>query len=79
MSLGAVPLQAMDSAVRELEYVVHDLRVRARSDREDVNGAAIGEARFELFFAAAEAFDAAVFVNSLRLAGKDRVVGAFSK
>ena len=77
LGLGAVPLQDVDSAIRELEYVVSTLRFSGVEIASHVNGVSIGDARFEPFFAAAERFGAAVFVHALRPAGKERIVGAF--
>jgi len=77
LGLGAVPLQDVDSAIRELEYLVSTLRFPGVEIASHVNGVSIGDARFEPFFAAAERFGAAVFVHALRPAGKERIVGAF--
>jgi aminocarboxymuconate-semialdehyde decarboxylase len=77
LGLGAVPLQDIDSAIREMEYVVSTLRFPGVEIASHVNGVSIGDARFEPFFAAAERFGAAVFVHALRPAGKERIVGAF--
>ena len=52
--LGAVPLQDLESAVEELEYVVKTLKFPGVEIASHVNGVSIGEARFEPFFAAAE-------------------------
>jgi aminocarboxymuconate-semialdehyde decarboxylase len=74
--LGAVPLQDADAAIRELEYV-KKLGFAGVEIASHVNGTSIGDARFEPFFAAAEAMGAAIFVHALRPAGQDRIVGAF--
>jgi aminocarboxymuconate-semialdehyde decarboxylase len=77
VGLGAVPLQDMDAALRELDYVVKGLKLNGIEIASHVNGVSIGEARFEPFFATAEALGAAIFVHALRPAGQDRIVGAF--
>ena len=77
IGLGAVPLQDEDSAIRELEYVLRDLKFSGIEIASHVNGVSIGDARFEPFFAAAEKAGAAIFVHALRPAGQDRIVGAF--
>lgn len=77
--LGAVPLQDVELAVRELEYVMNDLRFRGVELASHVNGVSIADARFEPFFAAAEKMGAAVFVHALRPIGHDRVVGPVSE
>jgi aminocarboxymuconate-semialdehyde decarboxylase len=79
VGLGAVPLQDVDSAVRELEFVVRNLKFRGVEIASHVNGVSIGDARFEPFFAAAEDLGAAIFVHALRPAGQDRIVGAFAE
>jgi aminocarboxymuconate-semialdehyde decarboxylase len=77
--LGAVPLQDTDSAIGELEYVMKELNLAGVEIASHVNGTSIGDARFEPFFAAAEALGAAVFVHALRPAGQERIVGPFTE
>jgi len=77
--LGAVPLQDVDAAIRELEYLVHTLKFPGVEIASNVNGVSIGDPRFEPFFAAAVKMNAAVFVHALRPAGQDRIVGAFTE
>jgi len=79
IGLGAVPLQDPDSALRELEFVLKNLKFAGVEIASHVNGVSIGDARFEPFFAAAETLGAAVFVHALRPAGQDRIVGAFAE
>ena len=79
VGLGAVPLQDIDSALRELEFIVRNLKFSGVEIASHVDGVSIGEARFEPFFAAAENMGAAVFVHALRPAGQDRVVCAFAE
>jgi aminocarboxymuconate-semialdehyde decarboxylase len=77
VGLGAVPLQDVEAAIRELEYLRKSLQFAGVEIASHVNGVSIGEARFEPFFAEAERMGAAVFVHALRPAGQDRIVGAF--
>ena len=77
IGLGAVPLQDVDAAIRELEYVLDTLKFPGIEIASHVNGVSIGDARFEPFFAAVKQRGAAVFVHALRPAGQDRIVGAF--
>lgn len=77
VGLGAVPLQDVDSAISELEYLLRELKFCGVEIASHVNGVSIGDARFEPFFAAAENAGAAVFVHALRPAGQERIVGAF--
>ncbi len=77
VGLGAVPLQDLDSSLKELEYVIKKLRFKGVEIASHVNGTSIGDPRFEPFFAEAEKMGAAIFVHALRPAGQDRIVGAF--
>lgn len=79
IGLGAVPLQDIDSALRELEFTVKNLKFAGVEIASHVNGVSIGDARFEPFFAEAERIGAAIFVHALRPAGQDRIVGAFAE
>ncbi|WP_213958762.1 MULTISPECIES: amidohydrolase family protein [unclassified Variovorax] len=74
-ALGAVPLQDVDLAIKELDYAMHVLKLSGVEIGSNVNGTAIGDPRFEPFFAAAEEWGAALFVHPLRPAGMDRLVG----
>src|SRR5438067_3115389 len=76
IGLGAVPLQDVDAAIRELEYC-KTLKFSGVEIASHVNGTSIGDERYEPFFAAAEKLGAAIFVHALRPVGQDRIVGAF--
>jgi len=78
VGLGAVTLQDVDSAIRDLEYC-KSLKFAGVEIASHVNGVSIGDARFEPFFAEAERLGAAIFVHALRPAGQDRIVGAFAE
>jgi aminocarboxymuconate-semialdehyde decarboxylase len=78
IGLGAVPLQDVDAAIRELQYI-KNLGFAGAEIASHVNGTSIGDPRFEPFFAAAEQMGAAIFVHALRPAGQDRIVGPFSE
>ncbi|WP_395321927.1 amidohydrolase family protein [Variovorax sp. UC74_104] len=73
--LGAVPLQDMDLAIRELEYAVRTLGLKGVEIGSNINGLPIGAPALDPFFEACEALGAAVFVHALRPAGMDRLVG----
>lgn len=79
VGLGAVPLQDVDAALRELDYVIKTLKFPGVEIASHVNGTSIGDPKFEPFFAAAEQMGAAIFVHALRPAGQDRIVGPFSE
>jgi aminocarboxymuconate-semialdehyde decarboxylase len=72
--LGMVPLQDPALAARELERLMND-GFRGVEIGTNVNGVAIGDPRFEPFFAAAERLGAAVFVHALHPASLERIVG----
>ncbi|MDE2606902.1 MAG: amidohydrolase [Burkholderiales bacterium] len=73
--LGAVPLQDVDLAIRELEYVVKVLGFPGVEVGSNINGEPVGAPRFDPFFEACEALGACVFVHAIRPAGMDRLVG----
>lgn len=73
--LGAVPLQDIDLAIRELEYVVRTLGFAGVEVGSNINGVPIGAPAFDPFFEACEALGACVFVHAIRPAGMDRLVG----
>ena len=75
VGLGAVPLQDIDSSLRELEYLTKTLKFSGVEIASHVNGTSIGDPRFEPFFAECERAGAAIFVHALRPAGQDRIVG----
>lgn len=73
--LAAVPLQDVDAAIAELRHAVEVLGLAGVEIGSNVNGVAIGDARFEPFFAACVALDVPVFVHALKPAGMERLVG----
>jgi len=74
IGLGGVPMQDPDAAIAELERLMRD-GFRGVELGSNVNGAPLGDPRFEEFFAAAEQLGAAVFVHALHPSGKERIVG----
>lgn len=75
VGLGAVPLQDMDLALRELTSVMQTPGFAGVEIGSNINGVAIGDPRFDPFFEACEALGAAVFVHALRPTGMDRLIG----
>lgn len=73
--LGAVPLQDVDLAIRELEHVVRNLGFPGVEIGSNINGVPVGAPALDPFFAACEELGAAVFVHAIRPAGMDRLVG----
>lgn len=74
-ALGAVPLQDIDLAIAELEYVMKTPGFAGVEIGSNVNGVPVGAPQLDPFFEACEALGAAVFVHALRPAGMDRLVG----
>jgi aminocarboxymuconate-semialdehyde decarboxylase len=75
VGLGAVPLQDVDMAIRELEYVVKTLGLAGVEIGSNINGRPVGAPEFDPFFEACEQLGAAVFVHALRPAGMERLIG----
>lgn len=73
--LGAVPLQDMKLAITELNHAVNILGLAGVEIGTNVNGVSLGAPELEPFFAAAEAWGAAIFVHPLRPCGVERLVG----
>ncbi len=73
--LGAVPLQDLDLALAELRRLMETPGFAGVEIGSNVNGAPIGDLRFDAFFEACESLGAAVFVHALRPTGMDRLVG----
>ena len=75
VGLGAVPLQDMDLALKELTHIMQTSGFAGVEIGSNINGVPIGDLRFDPFFEACEALGAAVFVHALRPTGMDRLVG----
>ncbi len=75
VGLGAVPLQDIDLALKELAHLKHSLGFAGVEIGSNINGVPVGDMRFDPFFEACEALDLAVFVHALRPTGMDRLVG----
>jgi hypothetical protein len=69
IGLGGVPMQDPDMAARELERLMRD-GFRGVELGSNINGAPLGDPKFDVFFAAAEELGAAVFVHALHPAGE---------
>jgi len=75
LGLAAVPLQDIDGAIDELRHAVHSLNLVGVEIGSNVNGRAIGDARFDAFFEACVTLDLPVFVHALKPACMERLVG----
>lgn len=78
MGFGAVPLQDIDLAIRELRYVVEVLGLRGVEIGSNIDGLPVGARKFDPFFEACEALGASVFVHAIRPVGQERLVGPAS-
>ena len=75
VGMGAVPLQDVDLALAELDYLAGRLGFKAIEVGSNINGKAVGSPEFAPFFAACAEKGVAVFVHALKPAGVDRLVG----
>jgi aminocarboxymuconate-semialdehyde decarboxylase len=75
IGLGAVPLQDVALAIRELEFAMREFGMAGVEIATHVNGVPIGDPKFLPFFEAAVALGAAVFVHPLRPVGMERLRG----
>jgi len=75
VGLAVVPLQSMDSAIRELEFAVQTLGLKGVEIGTNINGKPIGHPDLRPFFEAVVDLDVAVFVHPIRPTGIDRLVG----
>jgi aminocarboxymuconate-semialdehyde decarboxylase len=75
VGMGAVPLQDLDLALAELDYIVDRLGFRAIEIGSNINGKAPGAPEFAAFFAACAEKGVAVFVHAVKPAGTERLVG----
>jgi aminocarboxymuconate-semialdehyde decarboxylase len=75
VGMGAVPLQDLDLALAELDYLVDRLGFRSIEIGSNINGRPVGAPEFSPFFAACAEKGVAVFVHALKPAGVERLVG----
>ena len=75
VGLGAIPLQNIARAIKELDHAIHQLGLHGVEIGGNINERVIGDVHFLPFFEAAAAWGAAVFVHPLRPAGMDRLIG----
>jgi aminocarboxymuconate-semialdehyde decarboxylase len=75
LGMGAVPLQDLDLALAELDYIVDKLGFKAIEIGSNINGKPPGAPEFDPFFAACAEKGVAVFVHALKPAGTERLIG----
>jgi len=75
VGMGAVPLQDLDLALGELDYIVDKLGFTSIEVGSNINGKPVGAPEFAAFFAACAEKGVSVFVHALKPAGTERLVG----
>jgi aminocarboxymuconate-semialdehyde decarboxylase len=75
VGMGAVPLQDLDLALAELDYVADKLGFKAIEVGSNIDGKPVGAPAFAPFFAACAEKGVSVFVHALKPAGVERLVG----
>lgn len=75
LGFAGVPMQSLEAAIHELDYCVRTLGFCGVEIGTNVNGVPIGDLRFDAFFEACVALNAAVFVHALKPTAMDRLVG----
>jgi len=72
-ALGTVPMQDPESACRELDRCMDELRLPGVQIGTNINGANLGERWLRPFFAHAATRGAAIFVHPWEMLGRDRM------
>jgi aminocarboxymuconate-semialdehyde decarboxylase len=75
VGMGAVPLQDLDLALAELDYITTKLGFRSIEVGSNINGMPPGAPEFAPFYAACAERGVAVFIHAVKPAGADRLVG----
>jgi aminocarboxymuconate-semialdehyde decarboxylase len=73
VGIGVVPLQDPEGAVKELRYLVHELRLRGVQIPSNVRNHDLGEPAFRLFWAEAERLGVPVVVHPRGFTHDDRL------
>lgn len=73
--MGAVPLQDLDLALAELDYIADKLGFKSIEVGSNINGRPVGAPEFAPFFAACAEKGVAVFVHAVKPAGIERLAG----
>lgn len=75
IGMGAVPLQDLDLALAELDYLADKLGFTSIEVGSNINGKPPGAPEFAPFYAACAQKNVAVFVHAIKPAGIERLVG----
>lgn len=73
IGLGAVPMQNVDVAIREMDRCKHELGLAGIEIGTNVNGVNLDDPRFIEFFEMAEKWDVPLFIHPWETLGKERM------
>ncbi|MDP4163461.1 MAG: amidohydrolase family protein, partial [Bacillota bacterium] len=73
VGLGTVPLQNIESAIRELDRCVHELGLKGIEIGTNVNGKNLDDESLTDFFAMCEKWNVPIFVHPWETLGRDRL------
>ncbi len=71
--LGTVPMQDVDTAIKEMERCVKELKMPGLEIGSNINKKNLGEAEFEPFWQAAEELGCAIFVHPWEMMGEEDI------
>lgn len=73
IGLGTVPLQNVDTAIKEMERCVKELKMPGLEIGSNINKKNLGDAEFEPFWQAAEELGCAIFVHPWEMMGEEDI------
>jgi len=73
IGLGTVPMQDIDTAIREMERCVKELKMPGLEIGSNINKKNLGDAEFEPFWQAAEELGCAIFVHPWEMMGEEDI------
>jgi aminocarboxymuconate-semialdehyde decarboxylase len=73
IGLGTVPMQDVDTAIKEMERCVKELKMPGLEIGSNINKKNLGDAEFEPFWQAAEELGCAIFVHPWEMMGEEDI------
>lgn len=73
IGLGTVPMQDVDTAIKEMERCVKELKMPGLEIGSNINKKNLGDAEFEPFWQAAEEMGCAIFVHPWEMMGEEDI------
>jgi len=73
IAIGTVPMQDVDTAIREMERCITELKMPGLEIGSNINNKNLGDPYFEPFWAAAEAMNCSIFVHPWEMMGEDHM------